>query len=101
MIIKEGPNVGVEQNLQELFYHPIHPHSTPFCRPILFGFDLGSWTIESQAFGQSNSVGYGLHLVEQALSQLLVGDSYKFCATIALVYLAGRTPLQMKGLWLA
>ena len=40
------------------------------------------------------------HGVGLKSNHILVGQSHRLCATIALVYLVGRTHCRSKGLWL-
>lgn len=61
-------------------------------------FHLGDWPIQCQVFGHLSSLGDRLHLMEwgRKSNQILVGHHHR-CANIVLVYLVGRTPLQMEG----
>ena len=73
----------------------LHIFVSLFVRTVVFGFTLDNQAIYSQVLGHPISVTYEFHLIKWVLksNQIVVGYFHKLCATIALAYLAVKTPV--------
>lgn len=68
--------------------------------PVAFGSKLGLWDIQNPWPSRQYRSWVAAHGVGLKLIQTLVGHSYKFCITIALVYHGRRTDCRLSVLWL-
>lgn len=88
LIVEQGCGLTVAIYHEKSFYHYI---LFSFCRPVLFDFTLAPWAILTQV---SSGVSYGFISKNGPYVKSDIGCLiHKLCATTALAYLVGRTPL--------